>query len=81
MKKYKTDLSVTNNVGIRVKANILVGENGVYESGTLLDANAILELINSKMNGGSTSLPTQEEPTNDDIFAEDEDINNLFGKY
>ena len=50
MKKNKTNLSVVNNAGIRVKPNILVGDSGSYSSGDILDANAVDKVVKDKIN-------------------------------
>ena len=50
MKKSKTNISVVNNVGIRRNADVHIGDNGPYPSGDILDANAILQLIQSTLN-------------------------------
>lgn len=50
MNKSKTHIQVKNNTGYAVNANILVGDSGSFSSGDILDANAVEELINNKIN-------------------------------
>lgn len=58
MNKSKTNLSVVNAAGVRVKPNFIVGDSGRFSSGDILDANYIEKLIDDKINavvGGATS--------------------------
>lgn len=58
MNKSKTHIQVKNNAGYFVNANVLVGNNGSYSSGDILDANAVEQLINSKISnivGGASA--------------------------
>lgn len=50
--KNKTNISVKDIRGIRVTPNIIIGPQGDYTSGDILDANATQELI-----GGSSVYP------------------------
>jgi hypothetical protein len=44
--KTKTNISTKNNRGIRIASNMIVGEVAkIYNSGDILDANAIVELV------------------------------------
>lgn len=65
MKKNKTNLSVVNNAGIRVKPNILVGDSGSYSSGDILDANAVEKVVKDKINelvnGADDAMDTLKE--------------------
>lgn len=46
--KTKTNISTKNNLGMRIKSNMLVGEtdNG-FSSGDILDANAVVDTVKS----------------------------------
>lgn len=50
MNKSKTNVSIIDNAGIRRKASVIVGNEGSFQSGVILDANATEELINGKVN-------------------------------
>ena len=44
--KTKTNISTKNNRGMRITSNMIVGEvASIYNSGDILDANAIVELV------------------------------------
>lgn len=63
--KRKTNISVQDNLGTRVKSNMIVGEkhNG-YLSGDILDANAIIDVIKT-VPGGDT--PTKLSQLQNDV--------------
>lgn len=65
MRKNKIDISVVNSAGVRVRPNIIVGDNGSYSSGDILDANATENVVDTKINdviGGATeALDTLKE--------------------
>lgn len=65
MNKNKTNLSVVNNIGVRVKPSIIVGEQGSYSSGDILDANAVEKVVKNKVNDvigdAADALDTLEE--------------------
>ena len=62
--KRKTNISVQDDRNIRVTSNMILG-SGSYVSGDILDANAVEELINSKItaliDGASGSNDTLKE--------------------
>lgn len=41
----KTNISVQDNRGIRVRSNMILGNEAGFSSGDILDANAVVELI------------------------------------
>lgn len=43
--KSKTNISVVSNTGTRRKAEVIIGDNGKYPSGDILDANAVQQTI------------------------------------
>lgn len=51
MNKTTLNVSVKNNAGISIKPSVIVGDQGSYSSGDILDANAVEALINSKITG------------------------------
>lgn len=56
--KQKTNISVKNNLGYHVTANMEIGPNKGFISGDILDANAVAKLIEDKVTalvGGATS--------------------------
>ena len=56
--KQKTNISVKNNLGYHVTANMEIGPNKGFISGDILDANAVAKLIEDKVAalvGGATS--------------------------
>jgi len=58
MNKTTLNVSVKNNAGITIKPSVIVGEQGSYSSGDMLDANAVETLINQKIAnvvGGATN--------------------------
>ena len=63
--KSKTDISILDNIGLRRKADIEIGDNGSYESGLLVDANAIEKMIGEKVDtvidGASSTMDTLKE--------------------
>lgn len=65
MNKTTLNVSVKNNAGIRVKPSVIVGNSGSYSSGDILDANAVEQLINSKIigvvGGATTAADTLKE--------------------
>lgn len=65
MNKNKTNLSVVNAAGIRINPNIIVGDQGSFSSGDILDANATEELVVQKLDdivdGASDALNTLNE--------------------
>ena len=72
MNKTKLNLSVKNSAGIIVKPSIIVGEGGQYSSGDILDANAIVALIDSKIAnvvGGATTAADTLKEVEDKINA------------
>ena len=46
--KQNTKISILDNLGIRRNATIEVGANGSFESGVLMDANAVEKLVEEK---------------------------------
>lgn len=90
MNKNKTNLSVVNAAGIRVNSNIIVGDQGSYSSGDILDANAVEQVVTTKVDAvvgnAIEALDTLEElggalPTkvsdleNDTGFITEADVN------
>ena len=72
MNKTKLNVSVKNNAGITVKPSVIVGDQGSYSSGDILDANAIENLINSKISGvvgGATTAADTLKEIEDKINA------------
>lgn len=65
MNKNKTNLSVVNAAGIRINPNIIVGDQGSFSSGDILDGNATEELVVQKIDdivdGASDALNTLKE--------------------
>lgn len=63
--KQKTNISVKNNLGYHVTANMEIGPNKGYASGDILDANAVEQLVEDKINslvgGATTSADTLKE--------------------
>jgi hypothetical protein len=45
MKKSKTNISILDNVGGRVKPSIILGGGARFQSGDLLDANAVAKIV------------------------------------
>lgn len=45
MKFNKTNLSVVDNAGVRVQPRIVIGDQGDYRSGDILDANAVQNIV------------------------------------
>lgn len=68
----KTNISVVDNAGIRRKANIAIGDNGSYSSGTILDANAVEELVDQKLGNKNVS-----DFNNDSGYLTSSDIEQL----
>jgi len=58
MNKSKTNVSVVDNVGIRRNIDIIVGKEGKYRSGDILDANATIKLI-QELSGNAVELESQ----------------------
>lgn len=63
--KQKTNISVKNNLGYHITANMEIGENYGYASGDILDANAVAKLVDDKIDavigGASAALDTLKE--------------------
>lgn len=63
--KQNTKISILDNLGIRRNATIEVGANGSYESGVLMDANAVEKMVDNKIanvvGGATTSADTLKE--------------------
>ncbi len=63
--KQKTNISVRNNLGYHVTAEMELGENYGYASGDILDANATAKLIDDKIDavvgGASSTMDTLKE--------------------
>jgi len=63
--KSKTDISILDNLGLRRKADIEIGDNGSYESGLLVDANAVEKMIGERVDavidGASSTMDTLKE--------------------
>ena len=80
--KQNTKLSILDNLGIRRNATFVVGTGGSFESGILMDANAIEELIEKKItaliNGASTDRDTLKE-VSDAIPTKTSQLNNDSG--
>lgn len=49
--KSKTNISILDNVGLRRNATIEIGNSGSYESGLILDANAVEKLVKDLIAG------------------------------
>ena len=49
--KNKTNISILDNVGLRRNATIEIGNDGSYESGLILDANAIEKMVKDLIAG------------------------------
>ena len=49
--KSKTNISILDNVGLRRNATIEIGNAGSYESGLILDANAVEKLVKDLIAG------------------------------
>jgi hypothetical protein len=70
--KNKTDISILDNLGIRRKAELEIGANGSYESGLLMDANAVEKMVDDKIAaiiGGATSAADTLKEVEDKINA------------
>ena len=80
--KQKTNISVKNNLGYHVTAEMEVGDNYGYASGDILDANATAKLIDDKINnligGASASSDTLKE-ISDAIPTKVSDLTNDVG--
>lgn len=63
--KHNTKISILDNLGIRRNATIEIGPNGSYESGTIMDANAIEKMVDGKVDtvidGASSTMDTLKE--------------------
>ena len=63
--KQNTKISIHDNLGIRRNATVEVGANGSYESGVLMDANAVEKMLDNKIanvvGGATTSADTLKE--------------------
>lgn len=63
--KQNTKISILDNLGIRRNATIEVGANGSFESGVLMDANAVEKMVDNKIanivGGATTSADTLKE--------------------
>lgn len=63
--KQKTNISVRNNLGYHITSEMELGPNNGYSSGDILDANAVEQLIEDKINslvgGATTSADTLKE--------------------
>lgn len=86
MNKSKTHIQVKNNSGYSVNANILVGENGSYSSGDILDANAVEESIKLSQEQLPTltefqNLSQQVNNIQSLIDADSEDIDSAIDKF
>lgn len=72
MNKTTLNVSVKNAAGITVKPSVIVGDQGSYSSGDILDANAVESLINSKISdvvGGATTAADTLKEIEDKIDA------------
>ena len=72
MNKTTLNVSVKNNAGISIKPSVIVGDQGSYSSGDMLDANAVEALINSKISsvvGGATTAADTLKEIEDKIDA------------
>lgn len=72
MNKTTLNVSVRNAAGITIKPSVIVGDQGSYSSGDILDANAVEELINSKITsvvGGATTAADTLKEIEDKIDA------------
>ena len=81
MIKTKTNISAKTNVGSRRKVDIITGESGPYVSGDILDANAVVDLIqNSNSNADEDNETVTQSATNDFIVCEyrDESASDVF---
>ncbi len=75
-------MSITDNAGIRRKANIAIGNSGNYPSGTILDANAVEKMVEEKINaviGGATSAGDTLKELQDTIPTKVSDLTNDAG--
>ena len=80
--KTNTDVSVLDNQGLRRKAAIEIGDNGSFESGLLMDANAIEKLIEAKIAaliGGAGSSSDTLKEISDSIPTKVSQLNNDSG--
>lgn len=59
MNKNKTNLSVVNAAGIRINSNIIVGDQGSFSSGDILDANAVEKMVNDSTGNMSSNVQDQ----------------------
>lgn len=67
--KNKTNISVKDNLGARVTSDMIVGTDGPYVSGDILDANATLQLINGTTPGNVSFASLTGEPMENTALA------------
>lgn len=80
--KSKTDISILDNLGLRRKAEIEIGNSGSYESGLLMDANTIEKMIEAKINaliGGASANSDTLKEISDAIPTKVSQLNNDSG--
>ena len=72
MNKTSLNVGIKNNAGITIKPSVIVGNQGSYSSGDILDANAVETLINQKIAnvvGGATNAADTLKEIEDKVNA------------
>lgn len=76
--RSKTDVSVLDNLGLRRKAEIEIGDSGSYESGLLMDANAIENMVDKKVeDSAGTALSPEVEAVISDLPTIKQSVENI----
>lgn len=76
--RSKTDVSVLDNLGLRRKAEIEIGDAGSYESGLLMDANAIENMVDKKVeDSAGTALSPEVEAVISDLPTIKQSVENI----
>lgn len=67
--KNKTNISVRNNLGTHTTSHMIVGSEGPYTSGDIMDANSVNQVVDEKINsivdGASSAMDTLKEVENE----------------